>query len=87
MYECVENGVIPVYVRQRGDDAYWKMISTHLGLMEITSWDMAKNIMTILIADPTSAEIYRQHVTSKWNLWKDKLRNVELYECLKLSIA
>ncbi len=73
LYEAIETGVIPIYVRINGDDLFWKMIHEKLGLIELNSWDDAVECMRELIAYPDEAEKYRLGIWSRWMRWKQEI--------------
>jgi hypothetical protein len=74
MYECLEAGTIPLYVRNEGDESFWRFISK-VGLLNIESWEKAKEIIQYFIDNPNSAETYRRVLIKKWNDWKCKIRS------------
>jgi GR25 family glycosyltransferase involved in LPS biosynthesis len=73
LYECLEAGTIPLYVRQDGDEEFWKFIS-NIGLRELTDWEKAKDIMIECIENEEEAERYRKYILEKWSTWKALFR-------------
>jgi hypothetical protein len=80
MYECLESGSIPVYVRSKGDDLYWKYITSKIGLINIDSWENATEMIKRLLDSPTDAEKYRQILNTQWQTWKSEIKST----CQKL---
>ncbi len=72
LYEALEVGTIPMYVRNLGDDSFWQFISK-LGLININSWDTAKQIMEKFMNNPTEAENYRNTIYNNWLEWKKEI--------------
>jgi hypothetical protein len=75
MYECLESGTIPLYVRTGGDELYWKFINEHLSLLEIDSWDKASNMINYFVDNPDMAEKYRCILVKKWEQWKEHIKS------------
>jgi hypothetical protein len=80
MYEALETGVIPIYVRQANDEMYWSVISSKLGLKEIHNWLEAKEFINKLNTNMDDAEEYRMKLYNNWLTWKNEIRG----ECFKL---
>ncbi len=80
IYEALESGVIPIYVRISGDELFWLTISKNLELYELKSWDEAILFIKKFISNPELAENYRQQLIEKWNQWKLKI----ISDCHKL---
>jgi len=74
MYECLEAGTIPLYVRSEGDELYWKFIS-RLSLLNIETWEKAKEVITYFLHNPEKAETYRKILYANWNIWKSDIKN------------
>jgi GR25 family glycosyltransferase involved in LPS biosynthesis len=75
LYEVLEIGTIPIYVRNQGDDKFWEVISKKLGLVELTSWENAIKFIKTLLSDTNRAEIYRQEIITCWNSWKSEIKS------------
>ena len=73
LYEALELGTIPLYIRTRGDAVYWKWISEHLGLLEIKTWDAAYKTVEFFIKCPEHGEQYRTGIMKKWTEWKNNI--------------
>ena len=74
LYEALEAGTIPIYVRTEGDDEFWKFISKKLGLVYLTSWENAVEFIKTLLSDTNRAEIYRQELITCWTSWKNEIK-------------
>ena len=77
MYECLEAGTIPLYVRSEGDESYWKFIS-RLSLLNIETWEKAKEVITYFLTNPEKAETYRKILYANWNAWKSDCMEIRL---------
>ena len=75
MYECLEAGTIPIYVRTEGDDGFWEVISKKLGLVKLSSWENAIEFIKTLLSDTNRAEIYRQELITCWTSWKNEIKS------------
>ena len=84
MYECLEAGTIPLYVRNQGDELFWRFISK-IGLLNIESLEKAKEIIQYFIDNPDKAESYRCVLIKKWNDWKNEIK--ELFRSDQLSFV
>jgi hypothetical protein len=76
LYEALEVGCIPIYIRQEGDELFWKMISLNLGIIERKNWSEAITFMTELLNNPERAETYRNMLHKNWKLWKHTIKNL-----------
>lgn len=76
LYEALEVGCIPIYIRQEGDELFWKMISLNLGIIERKNWSEAITFMTELLNNPERAETYRNMLHQNWKLWKHTIKNL-----------
>jgi hypothetical protein len=70
LYEALEHGCIPLYVRTAGDELYWAWLKDNLDLVELRSWDAASALVDHLSKNPAKAEMYRQGLCKQWNQWK-----------------
>lgn len=75
IYEALEAGTIPIYVRSEGDDGYWSYISSKLELITCNSWDEANKFITHLQTSTIDAEAYRQKLVNNWNSWKNDIKS------------
>jgi hypothetical protein len=82
LYETLETGTIPLYVRVENDIDFWNKISTKLGLVNIDTWEKAVAFINFLLEKPDYAEKYRLKLVENWRLWKNEIRmmcnNLEL---------
>jgi hypothetical protein len=76
LYEALEAGSIPIYIRQEGDELFWKMIQNNLDIKEINNWEEALNLIEQLIDTPDIAEHYRNTLITNWGLWKEKIKTM-----------
>ncbi len=74
LYECLENGVIPIYVRMDGDDEFWNWITSKIKLINLKDWSTAKNAINYFISNPDKAELYRTGIITQWNQWKNEIK-------------
>ena len=65
LYEALENGCIPVYVRSEGDDVFWTWICRWLPLRPLASWSEAVAWMNTV-----DQEEYRRRLLDAWASWK-----------------
>ena len=77
LYEALEHGSIPLYVRIDGDEPYWKWLTKNLTLIDLKTWDDAQKLVEFFLANPDKGEIYRIGLRDQWNKWKSNL-SVEL---------
>jgi alpha(1,3/1,4) fucosyltransferase len=73
-WESLEHGAIPVYVREKGDEAYYEMLSTRLPMLSFDSWERALTFIISLLQNPPSLIQYRKTLLEKWLLWKTELQ-------------
>ena len=76
LYEALEVGCIPIYIRQPDDDLFWKMISDNLSIAEIHTWNGGALFIQDLLNNPDKAEQYRTTLYNKWILWKDTIKTI-----------
>jgi len=75
IYEALESGAIPIYVRIDDDYAFWNVISRKLNLVELTSWEKAAEFIKILCSDKNKAEKYRTDIITNWQIWKNEIKH------------
>jgi hypothetical protein len=73
LYEALECGCVPIYVKSAGDDLYLKMLQDELGLLPVSSWNEAKQLMEHLYKEKMLLETYRNTLLTQWKVWKAKL--------------
>ena len=76
LYEALEVGTIPIYVRCEGDDSFWSLISSKLQLIQLDSWTQAKQFITFLLEHPEQAEKYRVVLHTNWIKWKNEIKQM-----------
>jgi hypothetical protein len=76
LYEALEHGCIPLYVRCEGDTQFWNWLRTHLHLMEIKSWAQGAKVLELFRSNPAKAEQYRLGLLKEWNAWKQDCANL-----------
>jgi hypothetical protein len=64
--EALKGGSIPLYVRQTGDNDYWRWLKETLCLAELADWEAAQKLMKHLLANEALAEKYRTGILAKW---------------------
>ena len=74
LYEALDHGCIPLYVRCEGDTQFWNWLRTHLHLMEIKSWAQGAKVLELFRSNPQKAEQYRLGLLKEWTEWKEELR-------------
>jgi GR25 family glycosyltransferase involved in LPS biosynthesis len=74
LYEALEAGVIPIYIRSEGDTDFWNFITSKIKLINFNSWDKVTEFITILLNNPGAAEKYRLELIHQWYLWKEEIR-------------
>jgi len=74
LYEALEFGAIPLYVRTEGDDVYWRWLRKNVPLVELKDWTLAAKLVTTLGAALSKAEQYRTGLYQSWKDWEDRCR-------------
>ena len=74
LYETLETGAIPLYVRVENDIDFWNVISTKLELVSIDTWEKAIAFINFLLDKKDHAENYRLKLVNNWRIWKDEIR-------------
>jgi hypothetical protein len=74
LYEALEHGAIPLYVRTEGDDIYWAWLKGRLTLLEIRSWNEVPRVLELFRKSPEKAEQYRAGLLAQWAKWKEECR-------------
>ncbi len=73
LYEALECGCIPLYVKCPGDEAYVEWLQTELGLLPVSSWEEATALMVHFFQQKDLLEGYRNTLLIRWKQWKLKL--------------
>jgi hypothetical protein len=74
LYEALEHGAIPIYVRSEGDEVYWYWLRGHLSLLELASWDHVPKVLDFFRKSPAQAEKYRTGLLDEWTKWKTECK-------------
>jgi GR25 family glycosyltransferase involved in LPS biosynthesis len=73
LYEALECGCIPLYVKSDNDEAYVEWLQTEIGLLPVSSWEEAKNLVLNFIKEKEVMESYRNTLLIRWKTWKERL--------------
>lgn len=73
LYEVLEAGSIPLYVRTEGDTAYWTWLREKLSLIELPTWETATKAIDYFLVNPAKAEEYRTGLVGQWAAWKREI--------------
>jgi GR25 family glycosyltransferase involved in LPS biosynthesis len=73
LYEALECGCVPVYVKCAGDDQYVEWLQNELGLLPVSSWAEAAALMVHFFKEKELLENYRNSMLIRWKNWKERL--------------
>lgn len=73
LYEALEAGSIPLYVRTEGDATYWNWLRQKLSLIELPTWETATKAIDYFLANSDKAEEYRKGLIGQWSAWKREI--------------
>ena len=73
VYEALECGCIPLYVKQGEQDLHAEFLMNEIGLMPSSNWDEACKLMEHLLANISLLENYRTMILNRWVGLKRKL--------------
>lgn len=76
LYEALEAGTIPIYVRQPGDALFWEQLHKHLEMVELDSWTSAVKFMRRLLDNADETEKYRMKLYGGWTKWKGAVKEL-----------
>jgi alpha(1,3/1,4) fucosyltransferase len=76
LYEALEHGCIPLYVRCEGDTLFWNWLRTHLHLIEVKTWAQGAKVLELFRSSSEKAEQYRLGLLKEWSEWKEELRSL-----------
>jgi GR25 family glycosyltransferase involved in LPS biosynthesis len=76
-YEALEMGAIPLYVREQGDELYFKKITETIPIVSINSWGDAANFIRYMLENLDTFDKYRSIVLDGWARTK-KFRGSEM---------
>jgi GR25 family glycosyltransferase involved in LPS biosynthesis len=74
LYEALETGTIPIYVRVESDTEFWNLISKKLQIINLDTWEKAIEFINLLITKKDFGEKYRLKLIDNWRLWKDEIK-------------
>ncbi len=73
LYEALECGCLPIYVKVPGDDLYCNWIQNELGILPLSSPEEAVALMNHFWSDKELLENYRNSILLRWKSWKGRL--------------
>lgn len=73
LYEALECGCLPVYVKTPGDDLYCNWLQNELGILPLSSSHEAVALMNHFWNDKDLLENYRNSILIRWKGWKQRL--------------
>lgn len=71
LYEVLEAGAIPLVIRDTGDDVYWKWLTDHIPLVNTSTAEDAKKLISYLMINPDQRNLYKEGILKKYNEWKN----------------
>ncbi len=75
LYEALECGCIPLYVKQGDNDIHADYLMNELGLMPSSNWEEASKLMDHLLNNLTLLENYRTMILNRWIIFKKRLQD------------
>lgn len=73
LYEALDCGCIPLYVKSSHDEAYAEMLQREIGLLSVGNWNEASVLVDHLLKETQVLENYRNSLLTRWKQWKQKL--------------
>jgi hypothetical protein len=73
LYEALECGCIPLYVKTPGDETYIEWLQNELGLLPVSSWEEGAALMVHFMKEKEVMEGYRNTLLIRWKSWKERL--------------
>jgi hypothetical protein len=73
LYEALECGCIPLYVKSEGDSLYIDWIQNEIGLLPLSNWDEARTLVQHFMKEKEIMESYRNQLLVRWKTWKERL--------------
>jgi GR25 family glycosyltransferase involved in LPS biosynthesis len=73
VYEALECGCIPLYVKQGDQDRHADFLMDELGIMPSSNWEEASKLMNHLLQNISLLENYRTMILNRWVALKRKL--------------
>lgn len=73
LYEALECGCVPLYVRCGNDDEYIELLQNELGLLTLKNWEEAKILVEHFMKQKDLLENYRNSILTRWKSWRERL--------------
>ena len=73
LYEALECGCIPLYVKTPGDEVYLDWLQNEIGLLPVSNWNEAAALLVHFIKEKELLEGYRNQLLIRWKSWKERL--------------
>jgi GR25 family glycosyltransferase involved in LPS biosynthesis len=75
LYEALECGCIPLYVKEPGDSdtRYVEWLQNELGLLPISGWSEAAELVRHFMREKDILESYRNNLLIRWKSWKERI--------------
>jgi len=73
IYEALEHGCIPIYVREKEDEEFIKMLTSNLPITINDSWEAGARFMIHLFQNTSLLIDYRNKLLTLWNEWKKRI--------------
>lgn len=73
LYEALECGCIPLYVKSEGDSLYIDWIQNEIGLLPLSNWDEARTLIQHFMKEKEIMESYRNQLLVRWKTWKERI--------------
>lgn len=73
LYEALEAGAIPLYVRQEGDELYFKKLTETIPILSIDSWFHAQIVLKYFLDNCNQMEAYRNALLIGWGQTKERM--------------
>jgi hypothetical protein len=73
LYEALECGCVPLYVKTPGDEAYTEWLESEIGLLAVSGWPEAVTLVQTFLNEKEVLESYRNTLLIRWKSWKERL--------------
>lgn len=73
LYEALECGCIPLYVKTSGDEVYVEWLQNEIGLLPVSNWNEAAALIVHFFKEKDLLEGYRNQLLIRWKSWKERL--------------
>ncbi len=74
LYEALEAGCIPLIVREKGDESYWKWVTSNIPLINVPSYNAAKDVIKFLMSNEEHKNKYCKGIQEKFAVWKESCK-------------